>query len=115
MQIWLTYEEAGRFMSLDADAARNAIAAQGWSRRRCSDGQTRTKLPPSAASAFLLNAASEEAKAAIHAMQSLLADAQVAVLRSQSGFSSPSPTTNNAPNESPTTELHMGALRRLVG
>ncbi len=115
MQIWLTYEEAGRFMSLDTDSARNAIAAQGWSRRRCSDGLTRTKLPPGAASAFLLNAASEEAKAAIHAMQSLLADAQVAVLKSQLGFSSPLPTTNISPNESPTLDLSMGASRRLVG
>lgn len=115
MQIWLTYEEAGRFMNLDAAAARNAIAAQGWSRRRCSDGLTRAKLPPGAASAFLLNAAGEEAKAAIHAMQSMLADAQVAVLRSQSSFSPPLPASDIACNESQTSDLHMVAMQRLVG
>lgn len=115
MQIWLTYEEAGRFMNLDAAAARSAIAAQGWSRRRCSDGLTRAKLPPGAASAFLLNAAGEEAKAAIHVMQSMLADAQVAVLRSQSGFSSPLPATNISQDKSQTSDLHTGTLRRLAG
>jgi hypothetical protein len=53
-QIWLTYEEAGRFFGCDAAAARLEVIDRGYSRRRSRDGQTRVKLTPDAAHEFML-------------------------------------------------------------
>ncbi len=44
-QIWATYEELGRFFGCSALQARAQAIASGFSRRECSDGEVRVKLP----------------------------------------------------------------------
>jgi hypothetical protein len=53
-QVWLTYEEAGRFFGCDADEARTQVSERGLSRRRSRDGLTRVKLDPAAAHEFMM-------------------------------------------------------------
>jgi hypothetical protein len=52
-QIWLTYDELGALLNCDAAGARDAAAAIQLDRRKSRDGQTRAKLTPSLAEAFL--------------------------------------------------------------
>jgi hypothetical protein len=54
VQIWLTYSELGEMYGRSAVEAREAAIEEGWDRRRCSDGQSRVKLPEGAAHAFIL-------------------------------------------------------------
>src|SRR5215203_4661688 len=54
VQIWLTYSELGEMYGRSAVEAREAAIEEGWDRRRCSDGQSRVKLPEGAAHAFVL-------------------------------------------------------------
>lgn len=44
-QIWLTDDELGTVLQCEPARARARALAQGWHRRRCSDGVTRAKLP----------------------------------------------------------------------
>jgi hypothetical protein len=52
-QIWLTYDELADLMNCDPAGARGAAAAIRLDRRKSRDGQTRAKLTPSLAEAFL--------------------------------------------------------------
>jgi hypothetical protein len=52
-QIWLSYDELAEYLGCTGLAAANFAATAHWSRRRCSDGLTRAKLPPAQAEAFL--------------------------------------------------------------
>jgi hypothetical protein len=52
-QIWLTYDELAALMNCDATGARGAAVAIGLDRRKSRDGQTRAKLTPPLAAAFL--------------------------------------------------------------
>jgi hypothetical protein len=54
MQLWLTFEELGELLNCDPDSARKHVYANQWERRRCSDGITRTVLPPESAREFML-------------------------------------------------------------
>lgn len=54
-QIWLTYDELGAWMNCDRAEARMAAVAIGLDRRKSRDGQTRAKLTPPLAKAFLDN------------------------------------------------------------
>ncbi|MES2194870.1 MAG: hypothetical protein V4517_10660 [Pseudomonadota bacterium] len=53
-QIWLTYEELATLMNCDPARARAAALAIRLDRRKSRDGQTRAKLTPFLAEAFLL-------------------------------------------------------------
>jgi len=53
-QIWLTYEEIGTLLDLPAEAARDRSIEARWSRRRCSDGLTRVKMPGGSAHAYMI-------------------------------------------------------------
>lgn len=44
-QIWVSYEELGKFLGCDGNAAARHVAAVCWPRRRCHDGLTRAKIP----------------------------------------------------------------------
>jgi hypothetical protein len=52
-QIWLTYDELAALMNCDPAQAREAAIAFRLDRRRSRDGQTRAKLTPPLAEAFL--------------------------------------------------------------
>ena len=52
-QIWLTYDELAVLMKCDPIAARTITATLPLDRRRSRDGQTRAKLSPSLAEAFM--------------------------------------------------------------
>lgn len=52
-QIWLTYDELAALLDCDMAGARGAAAAICLDRRKSRDGQTRAKLTPSLAEAFL--------------------------------------------------------------
>jgi hypothetical protein len=52
-QIWLTYDELAVLMKCDPIAARAVTATLPLDRRRSRDGQTRAKLSPSLAEAFM--------------------------------------------------------------
>jgi hypothetical protein len=52
-QIWLTYNELAAWMNCDRAGARVAAMAIGLDRRKSRDGQTRAKLTPALAQAFL--------------------------------------------------------------
>jgi len=52
-QIWLTYDELAAWMNCDRAEARVAAMAIGLDRRKSRDGQTRAKLSPPLAEAFL--------------------------------------------------------------
>jgi hypothetical protein len=52
-QIWLTYDELAVLMKCDPIAARAVTATLPLDRRRSRDGQTRAKLSPSLADAFM--------------------------------------------------------------
>jgi hypothetical protein len=52
-QIWLTYDELAAWMNCDRAGARVAAMAIGLDRRKSRDGQTRAKLTPPLAKAFL--------------------------------------------------------------
>ena len=52
-QIWLTYDELAAWMNCGHAEARAAAMAAGLDRRRSRDGQTRAKLTPPLAEAFL--------------------------------------------------------------
>jgi hypothetical protein len=52
-QIWLTYDELAALMNCDPARARSAAVAMRLHRRKSRDGQTRAKLTPSLADAFL--------------------------------------------------------------
>jgi hypothetical protein len=54
MQLWLSYEELGDFFQMEPETAREQVIDAGWTRRRCSDGLTRVKLPPATAHTYLL-------------------------------------------------------------
>lgn len=59
-QIWLTYDEMGRFLDTPAETARlDAIEAR-LDRRQCSDGYSRIKLPADMVPAYLLHAIAEQ-------------------------------------------------------
>lgn len=44
-QIWLTYEEFGRFMNMSGAEARSHAIGNALDRRQCHDGLSRVKLP----------------------------------------------------------------------
>jgi hypothetical protein len=52
-QIWMTYDELAALMKCDPAAARAAATTLPLDRRRSRDGQTRAKLSPSLAEAFI--------------------------------------------------------------
>lgn len=52
-QIWLTYDELAAWMNCDRAEARVAAVTIGLDRRKSRDGQTRAKLTPPLAKAFL--------------------------------------------------------------
>ena len=52
-QIWLTYDELAALMNCDPARAREAAIAFRLDRRKSRDGQTRAKLTPPLAEAFL--------------------------------------------------------------
>jgi hypothetical protein len=52
-QIWLTYKEFAALMNCDPAEARKVSIAAGLDRRKSRDGQTRIKLTPALAMAFL--------------------------------------------------------------
>jgi hypothetical protein len=52
-QIWMTYDELAVLMKCDPTAARAVAATFPLDRRRSRDGQTRAKLSPSLAEAFM--------------------------------------------------------------
>jgi hypothetical protein len=52
-QIWLTYDELADLMNCDVAGARGAAVAIRLDRRKSFDGQTRAKLTPPLAEAFL--------------------------------------------------------------
>jgi hypothetical protein len=52
-QIWLTYNELAMLMNCDPIAARAVTVTLPLDRRRGRDGQTRAKLSPSLAEAFM--------------------------------------------------------------
>jgi hypothetical protein len=79
----LTYAELGELTGRTAEAARNGVVAGQWSRRRCSDGLTRVKLPPALAHEFMCSYA-ELARTRVPPMD-LLADLMVAGLRGMAG------------------------------
>lgn len=54
-QIWLTDDELGTVLQCDPTRARARSLAQGWPRRRCSDGATRAKLPAQMFEDFVLD------------------------------------------------------------
>ncbi|NWG25149.1 MAG: hypothetical protein HXY30_12180 [Pseudorhodoplanes sp.] len=58
-QVWLTYQELGNAFNCDPGSAREATILNGWSRRRCSDGLTRVKLPPATAHQYMIDYARE--------------------------------------------------------
>lgn len=53
-QIWLTYEELGRFMNMTGVEARSHAMSKALDRRQCSDGQSRVKLPPTLVEDYLV-------------------------------------------------------------
>jgi hypothetical protein len=52
-QIWLTYDELATLMNCDPARAREAAIVSRLDRRKSRDGQTRAKLTPPLAEAFL--------------------------------------------------------------
>jgi hypothetical protein len=52
-QIWLTYSEFAALIDCDPAEARKASIAAGLDRRKSRDGETRIKLTPQLATAFL--------------------------------------------------------------
>ena len=52
-QIWLTYDELAALINCDPTRAREAAIAFRLDRRKSRDGQTRAKLTPPLAEAFL--------------------------------------------------------------
>lgn len=81
-QIWLTYDEMGRFLDTSAEQARlNAIEAR-LDRRQCSDGYSRIKLPADMVSGYLLHAIAEQSAVSGHGQPlDTLADQLVGRLR----------------------------------
>ena len=53
-QIWLTIEELAAHAECSISRARDEALANDWERRQCSDGQTRVRLPPDLAHAYIL-------------------------------------------------------------
>jgi hypothetical protein len=53
-QIWATYEELAESLGTAVAEARNVAIAQNMARRKCSDGQTRVKLPHTLAMNLIL-------------------------------------------------------------
>ena len=53
-QIWLTFEELALHAECSIEHARDEVATNNWACRQCSDGQTRVKLPPDLAHAYIL-------------------------------------------------------------
>jgi hypothetical protein len=53
-QIWLTFEELAAHAECSVERARDEVFTKDWARRQCSDGQTRVKLPPDLAHAYIL-------------------------------------------------------------
>ena len=53
-QIWLTFEELAAHAECSVPLARAEVAANNWRCRQSSDGQTRVKLPPELAHAYML-------------------------------------------------------------
>lgn len=80
-QIWLTYDELGPFMNMDAAGARAGVIREGWTRRRCSDGLTRVKLPRAAAATYLLAHADLLAQAEIARLRAMVLHMQEAEAR----------------------------------
>lgn len=80
-QIWLTYDELCPFMNVDPNGARAGVIREGWTRRRCSDGLTRVKLPRAAAATYLLAHADLIAHAEIARLRAMVLDMQSAEAR----------------------------------
>jgi len=85
-QIWLTYDELGSFFGLSPDAARGDAIERGWSRRRCSDGFTRVKMPAGTAHLYMMTYARDAQDGArsdhpVHTLQERLAEASADIVR----------------------------------
>jgi hypothetical protein len=85
-QIWLTYDELGTFFGLSAEAARGDAIERGWSRRRCSDGLTRVKMPPGTAHLYMMTYARDAQDGAradhpVHTLQQRLTEASTDIVR----------------------------------
>ena len=53
-QIWLTFDELAAHAECSVPVARAEVTANNWRCRQSSDGQTRVKLPPELAHAYML-------------------------------------------------------------
>jgi hypothetical protein len=63
-QIWLTFDELATHAECSVQHARAEVAANNWPCRQSRDGQTRVKLPPELAHAYMLAYAKHHAKPA---------------------------------------------------
>ncbi len=82
-QIWLDYQELGEWFNCDAATAREKVIAYGWSRRACSDGLSRAKLPLDFAKAYMIDfanvhASGADAATAISDLQTALGETRIA-------------------------------------
>ena len=78
-QVWLSYDEVGRWLRHDTRDTAEHVLRQGWSRRRCRDGLTRIKLPPSLIESYLrhhlrMEAIDRQADAQVQELRSILQD-----------------------------------------
>ena len=76
-QVWLSYDEIGQWLRCDTGETAAHVLRKGWSRRRCSDGLTRVKLPPTLTGAFLryhlrAEAADGQADAQVEALRGIV-------------------------------------------
>jgi outer membrane murein-binding lipoprotein Lpp len=92
-QVWLTYEELEEAFALDPLAARADVVDQRWSRRSCSDGQIRIKLPAAAAHEFMLAYAQGHMRRALaNQISGSVLQLQDQVVRLQDDLSASQPT-----------------------
>lgn len=59
-QIWLTYDEMGRFLDTSAEEARLGAIEARLDRRQCSDGYSRIKLPADMVARYLVHCLAEQ-------------------------------------------------------
>jgi hypothetical protein len=109
-QIWLTYEELGVHANCSAHRARDQVIANNWPRRHCSDGQTRVKLPPELAHAYMLGYAGHHTGRGGN-IKDMLASLQAAL--DEAGVLSGDASMQPRPAEEPDIQVgQKGLLRR---
>jgi hypothetical protein len=116
-QIWLTYEELGTFFGLSPDAARGDAIERGWSRRRCSDGETRVKMPSGTAHLYMMTYArdAQDGDHPVHSLQERLTEASSQIVRRrvprERDWSMPTPVPGEAEARAPWAR----AVKRVFG